>query len=97
MTLRKISDANKKLKSKKQAIYPKVKKANEGDHYYQHERNNPMTFHVNSLRWTDNEYIHETRQCWAVAQQEEGASGTGRNLLRAVLQTMGLGSEHINK
>jgi len=29
MTLRKISDANKKLKSK-QAKYPKVKKANEG-------------------------------------------------------------------
>jgi len=30
MTLRKISDANKKLKSKKQAKHPKVKKASEG-------------------------------------------------------------------
>jgi len=87
----------KNWKARSKQYTPKSKKQMKGDHYYQHERNNPMTFHVNSLRWTDNEYIHETRQCWAVAQQEEGASGTGRNLLRAVLQTMGLGSEHINK
>jgi len=34
-----------------------------------------MTFQVNSFWCTDNEYVHESRRCWAVAQLKEGGSG----------------------
>jgi len=91
-TLRRISDANKKLKSK-QAIYPKFKNSN-WKWTIITSMNEIIPWH---FRWTHFDVPTTYISTKVVGVEQWRSKRRGRNFLRAVLQTPGLRFEHINE